>query len=107
MLLVRLVQKTEKASRDGAFSSRDPAVDILFMPRSAARESNPHPPDSLPVQSPSSDIVLSLACDRYRPGAAIEHLLGGHRVGTFQMGILGAPAVSATVPAATIAAAPH
>ena len=33
MLLVRLVQKTEKASRGGAFSPRDPAVNILFVPR--------------------------------------------------------------------------
>ena len=33
VVLVRLVQKTEKASRDGAFSSRDPTVDIFFVPR--------------------------------------------------------------------------
>ena len=33
VVLVQLAQKTEKASRDGAFSSRDPADDIFFMPR--------------------------------------------------------------------------
>jgi hypothetical protein len=33
MLLVRLVQKTEKASRGEAFSLRDPSVNILFVPR--------------------------------------------------------------------------
>ena len=33
MLLVWLVQKTEKASRAGAFSSRDPAVTIFLKPR--------------------------------------------------------------------------
>ena len=32
-VLVRLQQKTEKASRGGAFSPRDPADDIFFMPR--------------------------------------------------------------------------
>ena len=52
MVLVQLVYKTEKASRGGAFSPRDPADDIFFMPRSIARESNPYPPDSLP--SPKS-----------------------------------------------------
>ena len=33
MLLVRLVQKTEKASRDVTFTSQDPTVDIHFKPR--------------------------------------------------------------------------
>ena len=33
VVLVQLVQKTEKASRDGAFSSRGPAVNIFFVPR--------------------------------------------------------------------------
>ena len=33
MVLVQLVYKTEKASRGGAFSPRDPADDIFFEPR--------------------------------------------------------------------------
>ena len=33
VVLVHLVQKTEKASRDGAFSSRDPTVTIFLKPR--------------------------------------------------------------------------
>ena len=33
MLLVRLVQKAEKASRVGTFSTQDPADDIFFVPR--------------------------------------------------------------------------
>ena len=33
VVLVQLAQKTEKASRDGAFSSRDPTVTIFLKPR--------------------------------------------------------------------------
>jgi hypothetical protein len=55
-----LLRLLKKASRDGTFSSRDPTVDIFFVPRWAAPESNPRPPDSLLSPMSCFNAVLSL-----------------------------------------------
>ena len=49
----------------------------------------------------SKRAVLSRACNRHRRGAAVKHLPGGHLAGIFQVGLWGATAVFAAVPAAS------
>jgi len=48
-------------------------------------------------RDPPVDVFLEL---RHRPGAAVELLPGGHRAGILQVGLWGAAAVFAAVPAA-------